>query len=156
MGGVKSLLPSPYVTQNGEMSKYWELAQTLPAQMKPQDREKHCKMIAGELAVLQMAYPTQSRNFTHSEVELTNRLWEEVFCQVHPKLVHEGVMLFIVSDKKGFFPTPGQVVACVEEIIREQQEKETLRRHRQWAEQTLEEWHREENVSSPPSNNTEI
>lgn len=108
-------------------NKYWIAAQTLPQNMDEPSRQKHRMCIAGELAVLQSAYPTQARNFTKGEIETTHNLWSEVFARVHPQLLHAAIQRFITEDRKGFFPAPGQVVAHVEQIMNEIATKEQSR-----------------------------
>lgn len=105
-----------------QVSKYWAEAQTLPAHVPSADKVIIDQIIAGELAKLQVAYPSQIRNYSPEEVAATCALWTEIFGRVHPQVFHEAVQRFILNDRKGFFPTPGQVVKYVEDIIKEVRE----------------------------------
>lgn len=98
-------------------SEAWQKAQTLPSEMSNESKKKVQTAIAGELAILQVAYPTQARNFTHGEIQTTCRLWGEIFGRVHPRLLHEAIQRFILEDRKGFFPAPGQIAGYIEAII---------------------------------------
>lgn len=94
----------------------------MPDKLSPADQELMDQFIAGELARLQTAYPTQARNYSQTEVEVTCALWADIFGRIHPQVFHEAVDRFILNDRKGFFPTPGQVVKYVEDIISEVRE----------------------------------
>ncbi len=120
-------------------SKAWQKAQTLPADLSPQDSQKVQTAIASVLAILQVAYPTQARNFTQGEIQTTCTLWGEIFGRVHPNLLHEAVKRFIQEDRKGFFPAPGQIVGYVEEIINQISSTEEMERNQQEIKRLLEE-----------------
>jgi hypothetical protein len=63
-----------------------------------------------------------------------NALWREIFLTVEPRLLHDAVVRFITNDRKSFFPSPGQIVGYVEQIIAEKtREQERIETERHWA-----------------------
>jgi len=97
---------------------------------------KYELLIAAELYTLRMAYPVQARNFTEREVMRTNQLWAEVFAGIDLHLIHKAIIRFIATDRKAFFPSPGQIWGMVEEIIAEDEAE----RKRQAAERSMMEY----------------
>jgi hypothetical protein len=85
---------------------------------------KHELFIAAELYTLRMAYPVQARNFSEREVLRTNELWAEIFSGVDLRLMHKAIIRFIAIDRKAFFPSPGQIIGVVEDILAEEAAEE--------------------------------
>ena len=84
------------------------------------------------LLTLRTAFPTQARNYSDREHDMLMALWLEIFAEVEPGTLREAIMRFISTDRKGFFPAPGQIMGIVEEIIDErkkQEEAERTERH---------------------------
>jgi hypothetical protein len=50
-------------------------------------------------------------------------LWLEIFTEVERGILNEAIMRFVAADRKGFFPSPGQVMGFVEEIIAEREKR---------------------------------
>lgn len=93
------------------------------------DKVHQSKVITQELAILQTAYPTQARNFSQAELRLTAQLWMELFAEVEEESLHLGVLYFLKKDRKGFFPSPGQIMGAIEEREKaEQLEKDRVKR----------------------------
>ncbi|MFI3254411.1 MAG: replicative helicase loader/inhibitor [Eubacteriales bacterium] len=128
-------------------SEIWRRAESLPAEMSGADKQKINTLIAGELAVLQVAFPTQARNFSQDEVEATSHLWQEIFGRIHPKLLHEAVKRFIFKDRKGFFPSPGLIVGEVEQIMEEIIGEERIEQNYEYLDEFLKQ--RKENGTWP-------
>ena len=74
-------------------------------------------VVIQSLYKLQVAFPTQARNFDTSESNALTLLWLEIFAEVKPWVLAEAVTLFIKNDRSGFFPSPGQIMGAVEEIL---------------------------------------
>lgn len=89
-------------------------------------QKQHAARIAVELFTLRTAYPTQARNFSPDEIAAINALWSEVFAGIDPQLLHLAIVRFVVADRKAFFPTVGQIVGVVEQIMAEQKGEEIL------------------------------
>lgn len=68
-------------------------------------------------------YFNQCRNLSDSEYDMLAATWLEMFAPIERGILHEAVMRFIRADFKGFFPTPGQVMGFVEEILEERRRK---------------------------------
>lgn len=107
-------------------AKYWDLAQTLPEQLTPEQIHAQNAMIACELGILSVAFPVQSRNFSQKEVEMTGKLWTELFSRVDPLIFHEAVSHFILSDRKGFFPSPGLIAGEVLAIVKRKESERLM------------------------------
>lgn len=119
------------------ISQEWIAAQTINAVTEKQRKEQEA-LIKIELAVLRTAYPTQARNFSAAEVQATTNLWFEIFAKVPAQLLHEAIKRFIINDRKGFFPTPGQIIGFIEQIVVKheaaQKEQEMLENQQRWRE----------------------
>lgn len=83
--------------------------------------------INSQLLILQTAFPTVVRNYDEYEVQALQQLWYDIFKNVPEQLMREAVKRFIINDRKGFFPSPGQIVGYIEQIVAEQKEAEMLR-----------------------------
>jgi hypothetical protein len=115
------------------VSENWLAAQTV-SNLTGKQLKQHNALIAAELYRLKTAYPTQARNFSDEEVDATNALWFEIFAGVDPRILHEAVTRFIVTDRKAFFPAPGQIVGFIEQIIAEcKAEEKQAATERHWA-----------------------
>lgn len=113
-------------TELAVISRDWQEAQTV-TRLSPQEQKKHNAFISAELFKLQTAFPTQFRNFSKEEATATNALWQEVFAGVDIALLHEAVIRFITTERKAFFPSPGQIVGCIEQIISERRDAKMKR-----------------------------
>jgi len=85
------------------------------------------------LLTLRTAFPTQARNYSDREHDMLTAVWLEMFAEVKPDVLHEAIMRFIATDRKGFFPPPGLVMGCVEDIQREREWQETEKRMKEHA-----------------------
>lgn len=85
------------------------------------------EIINSQLLVLQTAFPTVVRNYDEYEVQALQQLWYDIFKNVPEQLMREAIKRFIINDRKGFFPSPGQIVGYIEQIVAEQKEAEMLR-----------------------------
>jgi len=83
--------------------------------------------IDAQLLVLQTAFPTVVRNYDKHEFKALQSLWHEIFKNVPEELLKEAVKRFIISDRKGFFPSPGQIIGHIEEIVKEREDEEYMR-----------------------------
>lgn len=107
----------------GTYSKEWLKIQT----KAPLPIEK----LDPQLLVLQTAFPTVVRNYDPMEFAALRQLWYDIFKNVPEQLMKEAIRRFIINDRKGFFPSPGQIVGCIESIVQEQETQEMLRRNRE-------------------------
>ena len=95
---------------------------------------KYELFIAAELYTLRMAYPVQARKFTEREVSRTNELWAEIFTGIDLRLLHKAIIRFIATDRKAFFPSPGQIIGVLEDIISEEEtERKRIAAEKHWA-----------------------
>ena len=99
----------------------------------PQDL-KYELFIAAELYTLRVAYPVQARKFTEREVRRTNELWAEIFTGVDLELLHKAIIRFIATDHKAFFPSPGQIIRVLKDIMAEEEaERKRITAEKHWA-----------------------
>lgn len=110
-----------------------QLATQTAVVMTEIEKAEHSALIAVELYRLRTAYPVQARNFSEEEAEAMNALWSEIFMGVDLQLMHEATMRFIITNKTGFFPSPGQIVDVIEQIIKEREIAEREASQRQHA-----------------------
>lgn len=94
--------------------------------------------INSQLLVLQTAFPTIVRNYDQFEFQAMQKLWYDIFKNVPEQLMQEAIKRFIINDRKGFFPSPGQIVGYIEQIAQEQKEAEEERRMIERLEKILE------------------
>lgn len=80
--------------------------------------------INSKLLALQTAFPTIVRNYDQHEFEALQNLWYDIFKNVPEQLMNEAIKRFIIADRKGFFPSPGQIIGYIEQIVEEQQAAE--------------------------------
>jgi hypothetical protein len=77
------------------------------------------KQLDTELAVLATAFPTVVRGYDASEHKAMKALWHGIFRNIPQEVLREAILRFIINDRKGFFPAPGQIVGYVEQIAAE-------------------------------------
>jgi hypothetical protein len=90
------------------------------------------------LLKLRSSFPTQSRNYSDREVDIMTAVWLEVFAETERGILSEAIVRFVSTDRKGFFPSPGQIMGVVEDIQAERKAKieaERLERHREYLRQ---------------------
>jgi hypothetical protein len=112
-------VPQEYLANSVEIAALgvgWSAAQPADGLSEQEIAEREAVIAAG-LYRLRLAFPMQARSFTDEEAAATNKLWRDIFIALHPRVFHEAVMRFIVTDRKGFFPSPGQVVGIVEDMV---------------------------------------
>ena len=111
------------LTKNRIMSKYG---------MTEQQWVMYDAEVSIGLLTLRTAFPAQARNYSDREHDMLTALWLEMFAEVEPSMLREAIMRFIATDRKGFFPSPGQIIGCVEEIAAEREKQaaaESAERH---------------------------
>lgn len=81
-----------------------------------------------QLMVLSTAFPTIVRNYDQYEYKAMQELWYSIFKNVPEELFQEGVKRYIINDRKGFFPSPGQIVGIILGIVQERENAEFIRR----------------------------
>lgn len=79
-------------------------------------REETAKIIA----VLTASYPSVYKNMPGSDLENIVNVWTAVFAE-HPYYkVSEGLKRYIQTEKSGFPPSPGQIMAKMPTVYEEQ------------------------------------
>jgi len=77
------------------------------------------------LLMLRTAFPTQARNYSDREHDMLMALWLEIFVATEPGIFHDAIMRFVAADRRGFFPSPGQIMGIVEDIQAERERQAT-------------------------------
>lgn len=85
-----------------------------------QETPNTLESVAKQLLVLQTAYPTITRSYNKSEYRSLLKLWYSIFRFVPENTMREAIRRYIINDRKGFFPVPGQIVGYIEQIVSEQ------------------------------------
>jgi len=80
------------------------------------------------LLKLRTAFPIQTRNYSDKEHDMLISLWLEIFVAIEPGIFHEAIMHFVAADRKGFFPSPGQIMGIIEDIQTERERQATEER----------------------------
>jgi len=75
---------------------------------------KYAAVITTGLFKLRTAYPSQTRNYSVLENDALTALWLETFASTDIQFLPEAIDQFIKQDKKGFFPSPGQILDFAE------------------------------------------
>lgn len=86
------------------------------------------EVVDSQLLVLQTAFPSVVRNYDEYEYQALRNLWYEIFKRVPQDLMEEAIKRFIINDRKGFFPSPGQIVGYIEQIVMERKFEKLLSR----------------------------
>ena len=55
-------------------------------------------------------------------------LWLEVFVEIEPGIFHEAILRFVTADRKGFFPSPGQIMGIIVDIQAERERQAAAER----------------------------
>lgn len=87
--------------------------------------------INAQLLVLQTAFPAIVRNYDQYEFQALQQLWYDIFKNVPEQLMREAIRRYIINDRKGFFPSPGQIIGCIKQIVLEQEETARMREYYQ-------------------------
>lgn len=85
-----------------------------------QETPNTLESVAKQLLVLQTAYPTITRSYNKSEYRSLLKLWYSIFRFVPENTMREAIRRYIINDRKGFFPVPGQIVGYIEQIVGEE------------------------------------
>lgn len=81
-----------------------------------------------QLMVLSTAFPTVVRNFDPYEFKATQELWYSIFKNVPEELLQEAVRKFIITERKGFFPSPGQIIGIITDIVKKREMDDLMKR----------------------------
>ena len=81
-----------------------------------------------QLMVLSTAFPTVVRNFDPYEFKATQELWYSIFKNVPEELFQEAVKKYIINERKGFFPSPGQIIGIITEIVKKREMDDLMKR----------------------------
>lgn len=104
----------------GEYSEKWISAQT--------KQEMPIAALNRQLLVLRTGFRTFFKDYTDEDFRLMQSLWYEVFKHIPEELFAEAISRFICTERKGFPPSIGQIVGCVEQIVKERESAEFLKR----------------------------
>lgn len=104
----------------GEYGEKWLSVQT--------KQEMPLSALNRQLLVLRTGFRTFFKDYTDEEFQLMQSLWHEVFKHIPEELFSEAISRFICTERKGFPPSIGQIVGCVEQIVKERESSEFLKR----------------------------
>ena len=112
---------------------------TLPQNQLAENNEAakliHEAKIIGECYRVRVLFDTVDQKSNKDYVEIIEDTWLRTFKDTDPELLETAVREFIVSDKKGYLPKPGQIVELLakgcKEITRRRYYAELERMERQ-------------------------
>ena len=84
--------------------------------------------IIGECYRIRVLFDTESQKTDRDYIKIIEDTWLKTFKDIDPELLEEAVQNFIVSDKKGYLPKPGQIVEFIAKEI------EGIKNKRYWTE----------------------
>jgi len=96
----------------------------------------HNAKIIGECYRVRVLFDTADQRENKDYVEIVEDTWLRTFKDTDPELLETAVQEFIISDKKGYLPKPGQIVELLvkgcKDIERRRYYAELERKERQW------------------------
>jgi len=96
----------------------------------------HDAKVVGECYRVRVLFDTETLKTDKDYVSIIEDTWLKTFKDTDPELLETAVQEFIVSDKKGFLPKPGQIVELlvkgVKDIERRRYFEELEKRERQY------------------------
>jgi len=96
----------------------------------------HDAKVVGECYRVRVLFDTETLKTDKDYVSIIEDTWLKTFKDTDPELLETAVQEFIVSDKKGFLPKPGQIVELlvkgVKDIERRRYYEELEKRERQY------------------------
>lgn len=104
----------------GEYGKGWLSAQT--------KQEMPIAALNRQLLILRTGFRNAFKDYTDDDFRCMQSLWYEVFKNIPEELFSEAITRFICTERKGFPPSVGQIIGCVEQILEERENNELLRR----------------------------
>lgn len=92
--------------------------------------------IIGECYKIRVLFDTEHLKNDKDYIAIIEDTWLKAFKDTDPALLEEAIFNFIISDKKGYLPKPGQIVELlvkgIKDIERKRYFAELERRERQW------------------------
>jgi len=87
--------------------------------MSDQQLAEYTATVSIGLFKLRTAYSTQARNYTAEEADALTALWLEHFVMTPADVLYDAINRFIKTNNSGFYPSVGQIMSHVDEIIAE-------------------------------------
>ena len=79
----------------------------------------HRTKIVGECYRVRVLFDTDARKQDKDYIAVIEDTWLKTFKDTAPELLAEAVQNFIVSDKNGYLPKPGQIVELLVKGVKE-------------------------------------
>jgi len=96
----------------------------------------HDAKVVGECYRVRVLFDTEHLKSDKDYVSIIEDTWLRAFKDTDPELLEEAVHNFIISDKKGYLPKPGQIVELlvkgIKDIERKRYFDELERREREY------------------------
>ena len=88
----------------------------------------HDAKVVGECYRVRVLFDTEHLKNDNDYIAIIEDTWLRTFKDTDPELLETAVQEFIVSDKKGYLPKPGQIVELLVKGV------ESIKRRRYWDE----------------------
>jgi len=100
----------------------------------------HDAKVVGECFRVRVLFDTEHLKNDKDYIAIIEDTWLRAFKDTDPELLEQAVHEFIISDKKGYLPKPGQIVEMLVKGV------ETIKSRRYW--QKIERMERERIIAS--------
>ena len=92
------------------------------------DRLIHNAKVVGECYRIRVLFDTEHLKNDKDYISIIEDTWLKTFKDTDPELLEQAVQEFIVSDKKGYLPKPGQIVELLAKGVK------SIEQRRYWQE----------------------
>ena len=99
--------------ENRTMQSIAELPKNQLAEINDAEKLVHDAKVIGECYRVRILFDTEHLKSDKDYVAIIEDTWLRTFKDTDPELLEAAVQEFIVSDKKGYLPKPGQIVELI-------------------------------------------
>lgn len=98
------------MTDNNTMLNLMEMPQNQLSEVNEAAMLIHNAKVVGECYRVRVLFDTEHLKSDNDYIAIIEDTWLRAFQDTDPELLKQAVYEFIVSDKKGYLPKPGQIV----------------------------------------------
>ena len=98
------------MNENGTTRNLMELPKNQLSEINDAAKIIHDAKVIGECYRVRTLFDTEALKIDKDYISVIEDTWLRTFKDTEPELLEEAVQNFIVSDKKGYLPKPGQIV----------------------------------------------
>ena len=94
---------------------------------KRPDAAEHRLQIIDECTRIRVLFDTDQKLYDEVYIGIIEQTWVRTFGDTKPELLVQAVQEFIVSDKKGYLPKPGQIIESLVKNIKRIESRQRFR-----------------------------